>query len=378
MAIRVLNRFAGANVRVLALRQAPEAEVVFAADPHGGPEALWFYFRIEDPDRPATPSESLTLTLRFSGNAPEGADPLYCRPVMREPGKSWSRLRAPDISHSEDGQPLLRWTIPYPAARVELAFSHPYGRDELDVLLQRGKNFWREEAVGLTQDGHVITRLDNRISGRGKGTAAPRGLFLLARQQAGAAPGSWVIDGMLETFSRARPANWCIWAIPFANLDGVIGGDYGMSSFPFDLNRAWSTPPMRHEAAVMQHAMRLWATHCTPELVLDLGASGPGDHDGINARISPLTPETQRPLQTWANVLQQALEPEFPATPFVRPSDDTPLPTVQCLPEYVQKRFGCCALAIETPYAICRDTPMTPKQYREVGRRLAQAILSRW
>ncbi len=128
----------------------------------------------------------------------------------------------------------------------------------------------------------------------------------------------------------------------------------------------------------MQHDMRLWATHCTPELVLDLGASGPGDHDGINACISPITPETQRPHQTWANVLQQALEPEFAATPFLREPDGTPPPTLQCLPEYVQKTFGCCALALETPYAICRDTPMTPKQYREAGRRLAQAILSRW
>ena len=380
MALRILNRFPGANVRLLSLRQAPDPEVVFTADPHGGTEALWFDFRIEDPDPPATVPEQLTLTLRFFGNLLGGNDPARLRPVMREPGKSWNRLRAPSVTVLDDGQPLLRWTIPYPTTRTEIAFSHPYGRDELEVLLQRAKGYWREESIGLTQGGRVLTRLDNQV-GAANGGNAPRGLYLVARQHSGETPGSWVLDGLLEAISRARNAGWCVWAVPFANLDGVVAGDYGKDPFPYDLNRAWGHPPMRHEIRVLQSDMRRWAARCRPELVLDLHAPGACEQEGVYAfanPANPANPEADRALQAWGNVLGKALAPEFAAHPFVRKAEHASRWETPRVSDYVQSAFGCAALSIETPYAVCRDSLMTPKQYREVGRRMAQAILGRW
>jgi hypothetical protein len=375
MAIRVLNRFPGANVRVLALQQAPNAEVVFAPDPHGGPEALWFNFRIEDSDPPVPVPESLALTLRFSDIHPGGANPDYCRPVIRETGKSWNRLRTPVVTMLDDGQPLLHWTIPYPTARVELAFCHPYAREELDVMLQRAKGYWREESIGLTPGGRLLTRLDNRVGDKGRVTAPPRGLYLLARQQPGETPGSWILDGMLDTISRARPANWCVWCTPFANLDGVIAGDHCGNFAP---DRAWTQPPMQYEVAVLQSDMGRWAKRCRPELVVDLQASGIRDNDAMHVSVAPAAPDAERNRQAWINIMQQALGPEFAAEPFSRMTENTPSAETAGMSEYVHKAFGCCALAIHTPYTICRETLMTPKQYREAGRRLAQAILSRW
>jgi len=377
VAIRVLNRFPGANVRVLALHQAPNAEVVFTADPHGGAEALWFDFRIEDPEPPAPVPELLTLTLRFFGNQPGSGDPVHCRPVIREPGKSWNRLRAPVVTCLEDSQPLLHWTIPYPVARVELAFCHPYGRDELDVMLQRAKGYWREESIGLTQAGRLLPRLDNRTGAKGRGAGAPRGLYLLARQQPGGTPGSWVLDGVLETISRARPANWCVWCAPFTDLDGVIAGDSGSASCR-GLIHAWGRQPLRHEAAVLQGDMVRWAAHCRPELVLDLQACGPGENDGIYISAEPVPPEAERSRQAWTNILQQAVGPEFAADPFVRGTESPPQGGEACIADYVRNTFGCGMLTVRTPSTSCRDTLMTPKQYREAGRRLAQAILGRW
>ncbi len=375
MAIRVLNRFPGANVRVLALPQATGGELVFTPDPHGGPAALWFDFRIEDPDPPVPVPETLVLTLRFFDVPPGKINPEHCRPVIRETGKSWNRLRAPAVTTLDDGQALLHWTIPYPTSRVEIALSHPYGRDELDVMLNRAKGYWREECIGLTQGGRLLTRLDNRVDGKGKGSAVPRGLYLLARQHPGETPGSWILDGMLETLSRARPANWCVWSTPFANLDGVIAGDQAGGG---TAELAWASPPLRYEGAVLQADISRWAERCRPELVVDLQASGIRDNDGIHVSVAPATPDAERNRLAWINIMQQALGSEFAADPFARMTENTASIDATGLSEYVHKACGCCALTIKTPYTICRETLMTPKQYREAGRRLAQAILTRW
>lgn len=375
MAIRVLNRFPGANVRILAQQQAPNAELVFSPDPHGGPEALWFNFRIEDPDPPAPAPELLALTMRFFGNQPGGGNPDHCRPVIRESGKSWNRLRAPTVTYLDDGQPVLHWTIPYPVARIELAFCHPYGRDELDVMLQRAKGYWHEESIGLTPGGRLLTRLDNRVGGKGKTATVPRGLYILARQHPGETPGSWVLDGMLETISRARHANWCVWSVPFAHLDGVLAGDHRPN---YETDRSWAEPSMQYGVSVLQSDMGRWANHCRPELVVDLQAASASDHDGIYIPLARTTPDAERNQKVWTNIMQQALGPEFAAETFTRMAENTLTAESACLSEYVQKSCGCCALTIRTPYTICRETLMTPKQYREAGRRLAQAILTRW
>ncbi len=373
MAIRVLNRFPGANVRVLAQRPDPDPEVLFTPDPHNGPEALWFHFHMEDTDPPVSRPESLTLTMRFFGNQPGRQDPALYRPVIRERGKGWNRLRAPVVTHLEDLQPLLHWTIPYPATRMEIALSHPYGREELDVMLQRTKGYWREETIGLTQGGRLLTRLDNRISGK-----ASRGLYLLARQHPGDAPGSWVLDGMLETISRNRAANWCVSAIPFADLDGVIDGNHGSTATGGNQTGTWGQTPGRHETAVMQSDMARWAAHCRPELVVDLRASDMGVQDGIDIATAPATPEIERQAQAWINIMQHGLGPEF-ATENVARAPGQPLPTPTTpISAYVHEMFECPALAVHTPFTSARDILMSPKQYREAGRRLTQAILSRW
>lgn len=382
MALHVLKRFAGANVRVLQIVQSSAPEVIFTPDPHGGPEVLWFNFKLEDADPSPSVPDTLTLTLRYFRNLLGGGDPQYFRPLIRQQKNSWRRLSPPSVRSLADGQPLLSWTIPYPVTLTEVAFCYPYGADELQVQLARSKGYWREESIGLTQSGRVMTRLDNQVMDGGDVAGRPRGLYLLARQHSGETPGSWVLDGLLEGFSRNRSGNkWCVWAIPFANLDGVVAGDYGKDTFPYDLNRAWGSPPMRHETLVLQRDMRRWAALCRPELVLDLHAPGACEHEGMYLfKANPQTAETEndRAQQTWINVLQQQLGAEFAAEPFARIATHGSRWSTARVTDFVRDTFGCTALSMEIPYGFCGDTVMTPKQYREAGRRLARAILSRW
>lgn len=377
MTIRIDHRFNGGNAAVVQITPPPDAEVVFTPAPQGGPEALWFDFCLKDTEPPDNPPESLTISLRFFGNLLGAGDPSVFRPVFRQESKNWNRLRAPSMRALPDGQSLLSWSIPYPLTRTEIAFCFPYGQEELQGLLQRSKGYWREEAIGLTQTGRFLTRLDNHI-GSATGTR-PRGLYLVARQHSGETPGSWVMDGMLEGFSRRRPGNqWCVWAIPFADLDGVIGGNYGKDAFPYDLNRAWGEPAMRHETLVMQRDMQLWAQRCRPELVLDLHAPGACETDGLYLfHEPPAESENDRDAQAWIHLWQQELK-EFAAPDFARIAVHASRWNTPRITDFARTSFRCTAFSMEIPYALCGDIPMTPKQYREAGRRLARAILARW
>ena len=375
MAIRVLYRFPGANVRVISARaDGPKPEVVFTSEPHGATDVLWFHFRLDDPQPVQPPPATLTLTLRFFQNFSGAADPAALRPVMRVEDKSWTRLKAPEVSFLPDGQPLLSWEIDYPAARTEVALCYPYGRAEADILLQHSKGYWREEEIGLTREGRPLLRLDNGVAGQGP--AAPRGLYLVARQHAGETPGSWVLDGLLEKFSRARNPAWCVWAVPFADIDGIAAGDYGRDCVPRDLDRAWGRPPARHESLVMRRDLERWRERCRPALVLDLRAPGASEADGVHACAAETAkPEEERDVRAWANHIGQELAPEYAAEPFLRPPLPGPGTTLSA---FAHDELATPALAIETPYAICRGALMTVRHYREVGHRIAKAILGRW
>jgi hypothetical protein len=378
MAVRVLNRFPGANARVLDVRtDGPEPEVVFAADPHGGPEAMWFCFRLEDPQPPSPCPLTVRLTLRFFDNLLGAGDPIKVRPAYRQEGKSWNRLKAPVVTRQPDGQTLLSWSVEYPVARTEVALCYPYARPELEPLLQHSKGYWREDAIGLTSDGRLLTRLHNEAPA--SGAALPRGLYVVARQHAGETPGSWVLDGLLESVSRSRSTGWLVWAVPFADLDGVVRGDYGKDGPPYDLNRAWGPAPMRHETLVIQRDLRRWRERCRPELVLDLHAPGVCEDAGVYAYAGTAgPPERLKAVESWVNIFGQALKPDYAADEFARQANYASRWNTPKLTDFAHEQLGVAAISLETPYTICRGTIMTAKQYREVGHRIARALLGRW
>jgi two-component system NtrC family sensor kinase len=67
--------------------------------------------------------------------------------------------------------------------------------------VNKSKGHWHCDTIGLSQDGRDIVRLANTYGKVGENKS---GLYFLARQHCGETPGSWVLDGALEQFSRAR------------------------------------------------------------------------------------------------------------------------------------------------------------------------------
>ncbi len=380
MALKIHDRFPGANVRVLHLDTSGEKpEVCFTADPMGGTEALWFNFKLHDAAPEPIVPETLTVTLRFVETLLGGYDPATVRPVLHEQGKNWIRLRAPVVRIEPDGQSLLSWSIPYPLTPTSFAVCLPYGTDELETTLKHCRGYWQTGGIGLTQNGRVMQRLSNDILKGCDACANPHGLYLLARQHAGETPGSWVMDGMLDAFSRAKPVNWCVWVVPFANFDDVMRGAYGKDPFPYDLNRAWGDPPMRHETLVLQHDLREWARRCNPELVLDLHAPGLSENVGVYAFAAGSQDAAwEKANQAWLNLFNQALAPDYAAERFCRRADYPSRWETPRLAHFVESKIGCSAISLETPYALIGNTPLLQKQYREIGHRIARAILTRW
>ena len=136
---------------------------------------------------------------------------------------------------------------------------------------------------------------------------------------------------------------------------------------------------MRHETRVIQADMNEWRSRCRPALVLDLQATGGSASAGLSCRL-PASDEDSaaaRDSIKWANVFLEALGDDYAAPDFKRPSEGAPSNAGLSLGAYARQVLAVGALTLDVPYALCGKTVMTPKQYREAGRRIARSILRR-
>jgi hypothetical protein len=131
MSLRVESRFPGGNVAAVRINTKNDPpEVVFASDPAGGPECLWFNFRLVETEPDGALPQKVTLTLRFFRNMLGAERPDALRPVLRSEGQNWMRVRAGILHVAPDGQKSLSWSIPYPTPSIDVALEE--GRDRIE------------------------------------------------------------------------------------------------------------------------------------------------------------------------------------------------------------------------------------------------------
>ncbi len=370
-AYRVETAFPGGNAAQVSVGAG---EVAFTPGPHGGPECLWFHLRVVR--AAAAPGAPLRLVLDHPDNMLGGEPVESLRPVLRREEGDWERLPAGVREALPDGRVRLGWAIPGPATWLELACCYPYGREELAALLRETRGALAEAVLGVSQEERPIVRLGN---GPGAPGSARPGVYLIARQHSGETPGSWVLDGFLRHVASLGTAAPLVWAVPFANIDGVEQGDYGKDNFPYDLNRAWGDPPMRHETHVIMKDVWRWKERCAPRLALDLHAPGACEAEGIYAFLpNPANlPVEHAQAEPWATAIGAALGPEFTAprvhqVAYYASRWNTPNFTA-----WVASALQVPALTLETPYALAGDRVFTRERYREAGVRIATAVLGR-
>ncbi|MCC7145496.1 MAG: hypothetical protein IT443_03550 [Phycisphaeraceae bacterium] len=380
MTYRVRDDLPSGNVADVHIDEnASLPRIAFSAHPRGGPEALWFHFRVERTGAAAGAEGQLQLVLKhylsLAYTSAELTDSM--RPVLRSPYQDWQRLDAPQRIDLPDGQIDLTWTVPAPAAGawIEVAFCYPYTPDDLARLIDQTGGYWRADAIGLSATGEPITRLSNRYA---PPAAAEPGIYLIARQHAGETPGGWVLDGLLRALAAAGDTSPLTWVVPIADVDGCVGGDYGKDQFPYDLNRAWGRPAMRHEVLVLQHDLRRWAQRCRPALALDFHAPGACENTGVYCYPPDPddAPKRRALADPWLERLREALG-EYAAGNFARVAKYRSRWETPDFCEFVGLELGCPAVAIETCYALAGAGKilLTRQSYQDIGCRLAKAIV---
>lgn len=355
------------------LENGKTAEISFTPDPHGGPECLWFCFRLIQTTS-SDSIESIKLVLKNSQNMLGGGNPKNMRPVIRYADSDWRRLDAPTVKALPDGRNLVIWVIDAPKTFAEVAYCYPYGRSDVENLVNETDGYWKMDTIGVSQAGRPLIRLCNSYGNSGSDIP---GLYLAARQHSGESSGSWVLDGFLRHIASLGDDAPMIWAIPLTNIDGVENGDYGKDNFPYDLNRAWGSPPMRHEALVFQRDIHRWRERCRPALCIDFHAPGACESNGIYCFLPnpEKLPEYHKSVLEMINRVAEILTPKYAAEPFGRVARyasrwETPTFAVYCM-----TNLKVPAFTIENPYAMVGDMPLAREHYQEAGRLIASSII---
>ncbi len=347
-------------------------EVSFAPDPHGGPECLWFCFRLTQ-TAPAA-NQKVRLVLKHSYNMLGGGKPLTMRPVIRYAEADWKRLGAPVVEKFPDGRNRVTWVIDAPETSVDAAYCYPYGRSNVDALLNDTDGYWQADTIGVSQGARPLIRLSNSY---GEAGSDRPGLYLIARQHSAESSGSWVLDGFLRHIASLGDNAPLVWSVPLTNIDGVEQGDYGKDNFPYDLNRAWGSPPMRHEVLVFQRDIQRWKARCRPALAIDFHAPGACESNGLYCFLPnpEKYPEHHQAVVKFANAVETALTPTYAASPFGRVANYASRWETPRFASYFWSRCKAASFTIENPYAMVGDLVLTREHYREAGKRIASAVL---
>lgn len=347
-------------------------EVGFAPDPHGGPECLWFCFRLTRLGSAA--SQKVRLALKHSLNMLGGGESLNMRPVVRRARADWERLGAPAVERLPDGRNLVSWIIDAPETSTDVAYCYPYGKQEMEALVNDTNGYWKMDTIGVSQMARPLMRLSNSY---GEAGSDRPGLYLVARQHSGETPGSWVLDGFLRHIASLGDSAPLVWSVPLTNVDGVEQGDYGKDNFPYDLNRAWGPAPMRHEVLIFQRDMRRWRERCRPCLGIDFHAPGACEKDGIYCFLPDPEkyPEYHQAAMKFATTIEKALMPGYAASPFGRVASYKSRWETPTFASYCWTGHKIPGFTIENPYAMVGDLLLTREHYQEAGKLMAWAVV---
>lgn len=374
MTIKVHADVPFGNVCDVEVLESPDTtEVRFAADPHGGPECLWFCFRVE---RVASEAKRLKLTLKHGWSMLGLHKPRGVRPVVRPQDADWERLGEAEVEELPDGRRLISWTVEVPDAFLDVAFCYPYGPDDVDQLIADCDGYWTADVIGVSQKARPIVRLSNTY---GEEASDRPGIYVIARQHSSETTGSWVLDGFLRHVATLGVEAPMVWTVPLSNIDGVMQGDYGKDNFPYDLNRAWGKAPMRHETLVFQRDVNRWKKRCTPVLGIDFHSPGGAEWQGVYCFVidADENPKMHACIKCWTDAVKAALGETYAADEkFARVADYASRWNTPSFGRYFWDSLDLPALCVETSYGMSKDLVLTREHYRDIGKRFAEGIVA--
>lgn len=358
------------NLCAYSLREEADHSVIeFAADPHGGPESMWFCFRLEGSN--GDENKKIRLVFKFFQNVLGGTQENgQLSIVAKKKNGNWERLGAGRHEISEDGQLSLVWYLNFTSSHMDFALCYPYGPENLAALAGN----WKRDAVGVSQGGREIVRLSNSY---GEVGSIRKGIYLIARQHSGETPGSWALHGFLDYFAKSGNNDFLVWAVPLSNIDGVVNGDYGKDNFPYDLNRAWGRPAMRHETSVIMQDMKRWADRCKPLVSLDLHAPGVCENNGIYSfvpRNSDGIPD-QASSALAGKIYESLKDTGLAWSDFARSANYKSRWETPNFTSFSLNQMKLLSLSFEFPYSFIGKKELREIDYMQAGAVIAETVI---
>ena len=380
MGLEVAATAEAGNVCDAAVRMhGPVPELAFTIEPRRDLERIWFRFQITETDPDSVKAGAiLRLLLKHVDTMPALGRASALLPVWRSGEKAWTRLLPGCEEMLADGQRGIIWELEHPKPTVEVAMCYPYCPLDLQPLLGKSRGYWQDTAIGVTAMGRRLERFFNVPGAVGRRMP---GVYLIARQQAGDTPGSWVLDGFLQQISSVRKGPLMVWAVPFVDLDGVLAGDSGRNTMPWAFDCAWTIPPRRHEIQMLQSDLLRWKERCQPRLAMEFRAAASCEADGISVVLPDAVayPDLHNAARRWAESACEMMGPGLAASQFVREAsaDSRLWPGGNVFSGYMASALGVPAVSVEVPYSLAGGSVLTLKRYREAGRILADTFLRR-
>ncbi|MCM8767330.1 MAG: hypothetical protein NC816_00110 [Candidatus Omnitrophica bacterium] len=364
--IEIIKDFPQSNVCDISIEYSHLPVLSFSPSPKGGPECLWFYFKVK-----VSNIKKIKIVLKHSYNMLGGSMPENLRPVIKFKDDNWKRLPKPEIINFDDGRKSVIWVLDIKKDLFEIALCYPYGKKELEKLLKDTNGYWKKDIIGVSQEERGIIRLSNIYNDKSK-----NGVYLIARQHSGETPGSWVLDGLLRYLAEINYKDLVVWVVPLSNIDGIENGFYGKDNFPYDLNRAWGTPPMRHETLVIQRDIMRWKERCKPFLAIDFHAPGANEKEGAYFFITKIT-KNKKMYKIEKKIAEKISKKvgDYMSKDFAKSIDYKSRWETPHFTDFIRNNLKIPALSLETPYSICNDILMEESDYRKIGERIAMCLI---
>jgi len=221
------------------------------------PYRAWFYFKLSNLSS-AQPTNFVFQNVSF-----------FTRPYYSYDGLAWQEFPPPAGS---------TYSLTLAQDPVWIAHSIPYLPAHEAQLVQDVQGpFVQTSLLATSEGGRPIDLL--RITAPGD-PAGRGGVWVLGRQHAWEASGSWVADGLVRWLVSADPLavtlrrKAVVHVVPIFDEDNVVLGGSGKDQLPIDINRDWREGP--HWVAVQAAIDRIDATAAAQPYALFLDSHCPG------------------------------------------------------------------------------------------------------
>ncbi|MES2261377.1 MAG: M14-type cytosolic carboxypeptidase [Pseudomonadota bacterium] len=339
MPIKISHQFDAGAIDVLRADDPSAIDLNIRKDSHAD-IVQWFYFRVQGAR--ATP---LTLNFVNAGDAayPDGWKDYQA--VASYDRDSWFR-----VPTRYDGQVM---TIDHTPEfdSVYYAYFEPYSWERHLALLDNAQLSpqVRMEDLGSTVDGRDMNLL---VIGD---PAAPKKVWVIARQHPGETMAEWFIEGMLDALlddanphGRQLLKESVFYVVPNMNPDGSVRGNLRTNAAGANLNREWLNPTMERSPEVFLVRQKMHATGC--DLFLDIhGDEGLPYVFVAGSESLPSFGDKERAAQQRFVDDLKIASPDFQdvhgygVTPF------TPETLTMGSP-HITHAFGCLSLTLEMPF----------------------------